>query len=521
MVEFKEREEESVVLQEAAEATCLKRESPLAPPVVNDCVEESALILPEGFRMLEFVGEGGMAEVYKVESTVGCNVKAMKILKKDMLREVAASKRFLKECEAIQELQHENIVQIHGSGVLEDGRPYLLLEYIDGRTLKEVLHKEGALSSYRAVRIARQIAGALAEAHAKGIVHRDLKPSNILICKHDDGTELVRVVDFGIAKTKVRSLSETADLTKTGDIFGSPEYMSVEQCLGNPVDQKSDIYSFGCVLYEMLTGRSPFAAESPIKSILKHVEEEAEPFSLEHSKLKIPREIEQLVFDCLQKDPSHRPESASWLEKSLRSMIEPDEDPFRCDLIGSRLISTVIDIVLINIVAIIGTGIVHMVYPQAERIFSHASIFVAGFCIYKGLMESGSGRATLGMHGVLKVSDPTRGIIDFWRAFACPYVMFSVPMGLLGLLLHNTLLFSLAKNWVCPFAFCLAVFALVWINYVFGRRVTKGCIAHNHRKSPRFAYTLNGWQTALLLVSTWLYYLYFDAAFQGSTALFW
>lgn len=515
MVEFIEKEEETVLVQEVPSHSSVDL-------VENRSNEVAQLIPSDEFRLLEFIGEGGMAEVFKVESKIDGSIKAVKVLKAELLRERNAAKRFLKECEAIQELSHENIVQISGTGVLEDGRPYLLLEFIDGRTLKELLRSEGHLSVVRSVRIARQIADALAQAHAKGIVHRDLKPSNILICQQPDGTDLVRVVDFGIAKTKTRSLSETADLTKTGDIFGSPEYMSVEQCLGNPIDHRSDIYSFGCVLYEMLTGRSPFASDSPIKSILKHVEDEAEPFALEHSKLEIPKELEQLVFDCLQKDPEHRTKSASWLAQRLSSMSELDADPFRFDLLSARVVATAVDFILVSIFAWLFTSISHWLLPQSDPFVSKALMTVVGLCVYKGWMESGNSRATFAMQGVeLKACDSAGGIIDFWRAFACPYVMLSVPMGIFGLVLHNTLLLPLVKDWICPVAFLLAVVSQIAINYFLDRRLTKGGIAHNHRKSPRFAYSLNRWQTRVLLISTWLYYLYFDAAFHGSTALFW
>ncbi len=480
------------------------------------------LLLPDQFHLLELIGEGGMSQVYKVEMRNESNaLRALKVLRKEMMRDVQASKRFLKECDAIRELSHENIVQIHGSGMLEDGRPYLLLEFIEGQTLKQLLKVEGHLPAHRALYIAHQIVCALIEAHAKGIIHRDLKPSNILISKGEDGTDLVRVVDFGIAKTKVRNLSETADLTKTGDIFGSPEYMSVEQCLGNPIDERSDIYSLACVMYEMLTGRSPFAAESPIKTILKHVDEEAEPFSLEFAKLEISPEIEALIFDCLQKDPRHRLQTAKELEKKLRSMIEFKDDVYQFGLIGPRIIAMMFDFGLVMVAIQMSWAVVRMFLPPALWP-STALMFIIAFPVYKGVMESGKKRGTFGMQACgLKALDPTGGIIDFWRAASVPVVMYGLPFGALGIAAMKPNFFQGDCYWIGPFLLLMTVICLSVATCVFNRRLKQGAVVTNHRQNPRFAYTMTVPQSLTLIVSLLLFAIYFFVAINIDRSLLW
>jgi hypothetical protein len=187
------------------------------------------------------------------------------------------------------------------------------MRYVDGESLADILAAEGKLSEERALNIFSQVCDALAHSHMKGIVHRDIKPSNIIISKTESGADMVHVVDFGIARCVYDEITKTQALTKAVDIFGSPRYMSPEQFLGQQVTGQSDIYSLGCVLYEMLTGAPPFTEENPVKLILQHIGEPAD-FS------KIPVKIQLLLSQCLEKSPAARAPDVGYIQRTLFSM---------------------------------------------------------------------------------------------------------------------------------------------------------------------------------------------------------
>ncbi|HEY9716191.1 MAG TPA: serine/threonine-protein kinase, partial [Trichormus sp.] len=238
--------------------------------------------LPSRYQVVELLGEGGMAHVYKAIDTIdGGKGVAIKMLRPEIVPDPSIVERFFREAKASQKLAHPNLVSVFEYGTTDNQIPYLIMEYVDGRNLAQIIADEGHLAGDRSVGIFLQIANGLKDAHRLGVVHRDLKPSNILIATKDDGTDAVKITDFGIAKPASSERSINPDLTKTGAILGSPAYMSPEQCLGHVVDERSDIYSLGCLMYETLTGRSPFASDTPVKSMLRHLEERAEPFEIE------------------------------------------------------------------------------------------------------------------------------------------------------------------------------------------------------------------------------------------------
>ncbi|MGH9549446.1 MAG: serine/threonine protein kinase, partial [Terriglobales bacterium] len=260
--------------------------------------------LGDRYEVLEMIGQGGMGTVWKVHDKAIDKMLAIKILRKELASDRFAVKRFEQEARAAVDLTHVNLVAVYGYGTANNNdAPYLVMDYVDGESLADTLKREVYLNFDRVIGITSQICEALAHAHAKGIVHRDLKPSNIMLIKNDGQLDMIKIVDFGIAKVMPTVNEQTKNLTQTGDLFGSPLYMSPEQCEGESIDARSDIYSLGCVTYELLTGKAAFAAENPIKTILKQINDA--PPALK-SLVSVPDGLAEIVRRCLEKDPSSR-----------------------------------------------------------------------------------------------------------------------------------------------------------------------------------------------------------------------
>ena len=261
------------------------------------------------FRIVERIGAGGMATVFKAYQTNLDRYVAIKVLPSHYAREETFVKRFVQEAKSVAKLAHPNIVQIHDFGE-HDGITYIVMEYVDGGTLKDKLKQQRALPVPEAVDFMIQAAEGLDCAHRNGIVHRDVKPANMLLRK--DGYLLLS--DFGIAKI----LEATTNLTRAGTI-GTPQYMSPEQGTGQSVDRRSDIYSLGIVLYHCLTGRVPFTAENPLTITLRHVHD---PLPLEPlQRMVVPPPIEQVVLKMTAKAPPDRYQSADALIDALTAAL--------------------------------------------------------------------------------------------------------------------------------------------------------------------------------------------------------
>ncbi len=288
-----------------------------ASPQLTKIIED----LPDRYAVLELLGEGGMGSVYKVFDSELQKEFAVKVLRKELAEDHKAVKRFEQECKAASELNHQNLVAVYANDRTKSGLPFLVMDYIHGQTLGEIIKEEKQLAVNRCLEIFSQTCEALLHAHKKGVIHRDLKPSNIMIV-HDSGSDQVHVLDFGIAKIMASEGSGVTktNLTQTGDIFGSPLYMSPEQCENNPQDARSDIYSLGCVMYEALSGVQPFASENPVKVILKHLNVDPEPLSKLSQTRSIPKDLETIVSRCLQKNPVDRYQSVESLLKDLHSV---------------------------------------------------------------------------------------------------------------------------------------------------------------------------------------------------------
>jgi serine/threonine-protein kinase len=259
------------------------------------------------YRLIEPLGRGGMASVYKVERRG--ELFALKRPLPAFLQEPEFLERFLREAEIGRALHHPNIVRILERGEVE-GVPYFTMELIAGETLQARLQRGGALDPRAAAGLVAQVAEALDYAHLKGVVHRDLKPSNIMVLA--DGT--ARVMDYGIARTR-----RFEGLTVTGAFLGSPEYVAPEAIEGKPTDARGDLYSLGVVFYEALTGRRPFAAETPFAILRKHLTETPPPPSAVTP--GIPAELERIVLRLLSKRPEDRYPGADELVLELRDFL--------------------------------------------------------------------------------------------------------------------------------------------------------------------------------------------------------
>src|SRR5579863_203636 len=224
--------------------------------------------LPGGYVILELVGIGGMGRVYRAEQTNLGRTVAVKIIHPHLVGEENAAARFITEARAASRLNHPNSVAVIDFG-RQDGQLYLVMEFLRGRDLARVAYEEGPLPFRRVVDVLRQVLAALSEAHHLEIIHRDLKPENIILEPTRTGGDFVKVVDFGLAK--MRQEATAPSITSPGIVCGTPEYMSPEQGRGDPLDPRSDLYAVGVILYQLLTGRLPFEAESPTQVVLMHL----------------------------------------------------------------------------------------------------------------------------------------------------------------------------------------------------------------------------------------------------------
>lgn len=276
-------------------------------------------VLGSRYQVLSLIGRGGMGVVYKVRDRELDKTFAIKMLDASLVSSQLTRKRFQQESKAASQLTHANLCAVYDFGVGESGAPFIVMDYLDGTTLAQILKRDGALDRDRALPMFQQICEGIAHAHSKGVVHRDLKPENIMIT-HDNDLDVVKVVDFGIAQVLTDELRATQRLTKTGDLFGSPFYMSPEQCLGNQNDVRSDIYALGCLLYEMLTGAPPLVGENPIRTILKHINEDPIPPSVKKPQANISLDLDYVIMRCLEKQPADRYQSAGDLLTDLQAM---------------------------------------------------------------------------------------------------------------------------------------------------------------------------------------------------------
>jgi serine/threonine protein kinase len=271
------------------------------------------------YRVLELIGEGGMGKVYLAEHIeIGKRV-ALKVLHPSYSRMPDLVERFRREARAASKIGHPNIVDVTDSGTTADGSVYFVMEYLEGVELGSVIEREGALDVARALKITGQICRALAAAHREGIIHRDLKPENIYLITRDGTADVVKVLDFGIAKTTEAEAARERRLTSPGMAMGTPEYMSPEQAAGRPADARCDVYALGAILYEMVTGEPPYIGDNFMEILTKKATLDPRPPHLVRTELA--SQVSDLVMASMARNPSDRPQTMEALEYELNKCL--------------------------------------------------------------------------------------------------------------------------------------------------------------------------------------------------------
>ena len=266
------------------------------------------------YTLLEPIGHGGMAVVYRARQETLDRTVAVKLLSENLAASAEFMERFRREARTAANMNHPNVITVHDFGQDDRGVPYLVLEYIEGSTLADLM--DAGLDDERIPDLLDQIAGGLDYAHARGVIHRDIKPGNVLMT--EDGRAVL--ADFGLAW-----LLEGAHLTQAGGVIGTPEYMSPEQAAGEPIDHRSDVYALGVVLYEMLVGERPFIAETPIGVLLQHLQQPAP--SILSVRPDLPKAVGNVLDRALAKDPAERFGSAGELARAFRLAFTSRDNP--------------------------------------------------------------------------------------------------------------------------------------------------------------------------------------------------
>jgi serine/threonine protein kinase len=304
------------------------------PPFPSGEPAEDEPILQPGtelgaYRICELIGEGGMGRVYLAEHARLGRKVALKLLRASATRDPKLVERFFREARAVNQINHEHIVQITDFVEGEGGASYYIMELLRGQTLGARMLEEGALPLDRVLSIGIQTCEALAAVHEQGIVHRDLKPDNIFLTERWGQRDFVKLLDFGVVKLTERSSEEVNSRTDPGVVLGTPAYMSPEQVSGKPVDHLSDIYTLGVILYEMVTGRKPFKGKSFGEMVIKHLSvKPPRPSRQKTIRDKLPPPLEQLIMRCLEKSPADRPESVAAVLEQLVAIAEGESCEF-------------------------------------------------------------------------------------------------------------------------------------------------------------------------------------------------
>ncbi len=284
-------------------------------------------VLGGRYQLDQVIGSGGMGEIYRARRLHIGDTVAVKVLRPDVIENEKTRQRFYREARAAAMLHHPNAVVIHDFGEDTDGTAYIVMELLTGRSLRKLLVDDGTVNPRRAYGVIKQACAALDAGHRNGIVHRDIKPDNIYLLDAHQDEDLIKILDFGIAKLHDKALDtlsiEEQRLTNVGTVIGTPHYMSPEQCQGEEADARSDIYSLGIVLYEMLTGVVPFVAKTPTGVAIKHVTEQPRP--LRELNPSLSPAIENAVLRALEKNPNSRPQTAIELSREFESALRREE----------------------------------------------------------------------------------------------------------------------------------------------------------------------------------------------------
>ncbi|HEY7956687.1 MAG TPA: protein kinase [Polyangia bacterium] len=291
-------------------------------PAAGDDANLGQVLLGQ-FEVRDVCGRGAMGTVYRAYQRNMDRIVAVKVLRRELLKEPEVVRRFLREARASAKLQHPNIVTVHLVGETDEGVPFLVMEHVDGVSLEVICEAQGAQPVARTLSLGRQIASALGEAHDHGIVHRDLKPANILVTDRSRVPDLVKVLDFGIAK--LVHAADQSVLTREGVIFGTPHYIAPEQATGGEIDHRADLYSLGVILFRLATGRLPFEGSQGMQVVLKHLRDAPpRPRALEP---ELPGALEELILACLAKDRAARPEDTEAVIAALDRVAARSHEP--------------------------------------------------------------------------------------------------------------------------------------------------------------------------------------------------
>jgi len=304
--------------------------TPLQPSWIGREIEDR-------YRIVRLLGEGGMGAVFVAEQLRLQKEVALKIVRPEFAGNGEVAARFAREAMATAQFEHPNVVSAIDYGTLPEGGAYFVLQLVSGEGLRSLLDREKRLAWPRACELAAQIADALSAARAAGIVHRDLKPDNVLIQPRDDGGELAKILDFGIAHVRSANTENTqlagTQLTRVGTIVGTPGYMSPEQAVGEAVDHRTDIYALGVVLWECITGVALWDAPDVPTLLGKQLSQTPPTMSSASGRSDVPRELEELVAKMLARSPADRPEQAGEVRDALRQLIARQTTPSQTSLI--------------------------------------------------------------------------------------------------------------------------------------------------------------------------------------------
>lgn len=293
--------------------------APAPPSLINADVDNGE------YRIVERIGSGGMGSVYKAVQPSMNRLVAIKVLHQKFAERHDLVARFRREARAMSQLQHPNTARVYKFGELPDGSSYFVMDYMEGKNLATTVRDEGPMDPGRAINVMIQVCGALDEAHRAGIIHRDLKPENIFLTNQGGTADFPKVLDFGLAKVSERQMGRgSMMLTQQGMVFGTPEFMSPEQTQGDTLDRRSDIYSLGLILYELLTGRLPFDATKPIDIMKAHVKDPPIPLSQRVAGKQFSPQLDAAIARALQKKPDDRYATAVEFAEALRECIPED-----------------------------------------------------------------------------------------------------------------------------------------------------------------------------------------------------
>lgn len=314
-----EEELQKTTFSETDGGAPLKRDTRLVQSVVYS--------LPEKYEVLEQLGRGGMGTVFKARHIDLDEVVAIKVINPELVEKEGevTSRRFLAEAKAASRLNHPNLISLKDYGVTTEGAAYMVMEFVEGESLEDYLKRRGKLEVSEALKIALGICDGLTEAHNKGLVHRDVKPANVILScgSGADGkggaSFQTKILDFGIARVSSAD-GRTQGLTATGEVFGSPLYIAPEQSMSSKVDQRADLYSLGCLLFEMVTGRPPFLGENAIQTIMMHLNSPVPSATLTVG-YALPGGLSQVIARCMDKTPARRYQSVAELKQELELIL--------------------------------------------------------------------------------------------------------------------------------------------------------------------------------------------------------